>query len=234
MDERNEIELHVTPEDHDRALMDATRALVVQNARFGDRYDVVKRWRSPRFQKTVANIGAIVCGLAAILAGLSVAIEWTDAGEIPWLRVGMLLLFLVLFLVFQNTERLQTAGLQRINDALALRAHKMLEATGDRLPASVSYSVEDGEVVGTWTDDAAREIANWRHGITDETYILVGEKCLAGFDGPEKLSPTFFCYVDDENRTALLSELERAGASTEEIDESLLPEKVVQRPWPQG
>jgi hypothetical protein len=234
MDDNNEIQLHVTPEDHDTAVLDATRALVVQNARFGDRYDVVKKWRSPRFQKTVANIGAIICGLAAILAGLSVAIEWTDAGEVPWLRVGLLVLFFVLFLVFENTERLQTAGLQRINDALALRAAKMIEGTGQRLPASVTYRMGDGEIVGRWVDAKGDELASWRHPITDETYLLAGEACLAGFDGPEQLSPAFFCYFDDDTRADLVAELGQAGASVEDIDESLLPDQVIERPWPQG
>lgn len=232
MSEEDDIRVAVDEDDYQRALVEATRAMVVQNAHFGQRFDLLKKWRSSRLQTTLANIGAIICGLAAVLAGLSVAIEWTDVGEVPWLRVSMLLLFFVLFLVFENTERLQTAGLQRINDSLNERAHAMLEGTGARLPATVEYVVDEGEIRGTWTDEEANELATWRHPITEQTYILAGATCLSGFDDNEKLTPAFFCFCDDDARGELLDALAEQGAEVEAIDQALLPEDASERPWP--
>lgn len=231
MSDEIKTEMHIEPEDYERARLDATRALVIQNARFSRRYDFAKKWRSPRFQKILADIGGIVSGLGALLAASSVILEWTNTEDIPWLRVGMFVLLTALFVLFQNLDRALSASYERINETLRKRAGEMLEATGERLPATVSYEVADGEIRGLWRGDE-EELASWSHELSDTTYLLVGDACLAGFDEPDKLSPAFFCFFDDEHGDQLREALEEQGASAEFIDEDLLESADNQRPWP--
>jgi hypothetical protein len=231
MSQDSDIEVAVDAADHERAVVDATRALVIQNARFSHRFDIAKKWRSPRFQKLLADFGAIVCGLGAVLAVFSIGIEWTDSGQVPWLRVGMLVLLIALFILFQNLDRVLSMGYSRVNASLRKKARLMLEATGERVPAAVSYRVEDGVIEGVWRD-GGEQVASWTHALTDSTYVLVGDACVAAFDAPEKLFPAFFCFLDDASREAVLDLLREHGAEIEQIEPALLEEADDQRPWP--
>ena len=232
MSQPTDITTHVEPTHQERVVIDATRAMVIQNARFSQRFDVVEKWRSPRFRKVLADIGAVVCGLGGLLAGLSVAIEWTDTGEIPWLRVGLLVLMIGLFVLFQSLDWVMKAGYRRINERLHDIARKMLRAAGERLPATVEYELNGDAIRGVWRDENGEQLASWSHELDDDAYVLAGSACFVGFDGSRKRSPSFFCYVDEESAERLRAALVSQGIEVEDIERDLMLDKDEMRPWP--
>lgn len=228
------IEAEITRDDFQRAILDATRALVLQNARLTRRRDPFRRWRTERFEATTQKVGTIAALVGTVLAAIVVPIQWTDTGELPVLAASLLLVMVVLLVVFRNIDRIQARALRFTNDLLATRADKMLATIGKRVPATVGYAVEDGEIRGDWSD-GGELISSWSHTLNESCYGLVGEASIILFDDKDARAPVCFCFFStNEQRARLREVLEANDVTLEVLDPSLLPESTVERPWPEA
>jgi hypothetical protein len=231
-DSAPQVEAEISRKDFQKAILDATRALVLQNARLSLRRDPIRRWRTKGFESTLQTVGTIAATIGIVAAATLLFLEWTDTGEVHLIGAGLLVVMVVLLFLFQNIQQIQTRALQFTNSLLAKRADAMLAGIGQRVPASVGYSIMDGEIRGGWTDNGEL-VSSWSHTLKESSYALFGEASIALFDDKEARAPACFCFFSTRTQGARLREmLEANDVDTETLDASLMPESTLERPWP--
>jgi len=232
-EDRAEIEVGITRELYKAALLDGTRALVVQNSRFAKRGDPFSRVRTPKFQRRVQKTGIAAAAVGFCATSLLILIDIVLGGAPSWTSVITLAAFLVLGAIVWKLDRLQHVALQWINGTLKRRAARMLKEVGRRAPARVRYEIDGDEIRGEWFADE-ESVASWSHSLGDRSHGLVGEVCIAVFKHSRALRPTVFCFFSDSQQSSQLQSVLAAGGTTfEELDASMLPDSGVERPWPE-
>ncbi len=210
---------------------DLTRALILQNSRFVQRFDLVSSWRTRAIESRLRRVALV---LAAIGAGLSLLLVWQvwqRTGQIPALPVTLLVSMLVLFGVFLGIQQLRDWGVGRLDTMLEKRASGLLAAARGACPTRLRYTISGDELRCHAVDGEGLK-ERYSRSLSGIRYALVSEFCVCMFATAKTLNPGVVLFGEaSPERAGLLSALENRGVEVEQLSRDLVPETTVARAW---